>query len=34
MQLRGRVTSLDLLSRYLLIMELRIDEILYSYLGN
>jgi len=28
------VTSLDLLSKYLLIMELRFDAILYSKLGN
>jgi len=28
------VTSLDLLSKYLLIMELRSDAVLYSHLGN
>jgi len=28
------VTSLDLLSKYLLIMELRFDVVLYSNLGN
>jgi len=28
------VTSLDLLSKYLLIMELRFDTMLYSNLGN
>jgi len=28
------VTSLDLLSKYLLVMELRFDAMLYSKLGN